>query len=346
MNKISGKELNLLKTLEILKSNRFVSFYHFNNLSKREWDTIKQKLRKIETQDIPVNERQEGGKKKEGRTQVLPLSNLLLERTPLVQSKDKQYIMNNKGVTTKRKLKGAEVELLVLKSKAVVKALYPFLFYSQSCQGVEQTADTCAPALPPVALHQVAEQSRRNLLLDPLRASVPTRLLPASWPFLALRSHGTSNKLLQQTLVGTKQEEMVLNTIYSLLLEKIYCQANNQLEFTLNPTPAARINSLINAFYLIEGPTLLVGASTIKGFKESARQLEKEKSLVFVGGVLENQFINHLDLKDCLKTFLPTSTNLLQTLNYPLMIPPLNYYSNKLLFLLQKRQESLKKEEL
>ena len=341
MNKISGKELNLLKTLEILKSNRFVSFYHFNNLSKREWDAIKQKLRKIETQDIPVNERQEGGKEKEGKTQVLPLSNLLLERTALVQSKDKQYIRNNKGVTTKRKLKGAEVELLVLKSKAVVKALYPFLFYSQSCQGVEQTADTCAPALPPVALHQVAEQSRKNLLLDPLRASVPTRLLAASWPFAR-----TSNKLLQHTLVGTKQEEMVLNVSDSLLLEKIYCTANNQLGFTLNPTPAARINSLINAFYLIEGPTLLVGASTIKGFKESARQLEKEKSLVFVGGVLENQFINHLDLKDCLKTFLPTSTNLLQTLSYPLMIPPLNYYSNKLLFLLQKRQESLKKEEL
>ena len=270
MNKISGKELNLLKTLEILKSNRFVSFYHFNNLSKREWDTIKQKLRKIETQDIPSNESQGGNKEKKGRTQVLPLSNLLLERTALVSLGTKSNLSlktvnrttnSNKdivhtGVTTKRKLKGFKVELLVLKSKAVVKALYPFLSYSHHCQGVKQTVST------------------------------------------------------------------------------------------LNPTPAPRINSLINAFHLIEGPTLLVGASTIEGFKESARQLEKEKSLVFVGGVLENQFINHLDLKDCLKTFLPTSANLLQTLNTPLMISPLNYYSNKLVFLLQKRQESFKKEEL
>ena len=114
----------------------------------------------------------------------------------------------------------------------------------------------------------------------------------------------------------------------------------------LRATVPTRINSLINAFYLIEGPTLLVGTSTIEGFKESGRQLEKEKNLVFVGGVLENQFINHLDLKDCLKTFLPTSANLLQTFSYSLMIPPLNYYSNKLLFLFQKRQESLKKKEV
>ena len=314
MNKISGKELNLLKTLEILKSNRFVSFYHFNNLSKREWDTIKLALRKIKTQDIPSNERQEKDKEKGARKIVLSLSNLLVERAALVQSNLKQLARNSKGVTTEKELKEAQVELLVLKSKAVVKALYPFLFSSQSCQGVEQTVDTCPPAL--LCAKQFAEQGQHTL----------TR--PAS------------------LIASYRAKQMVLNVMYSLLPEKGACKANNQLGFTLNPTPAARINSLVNAFCLIEGPTLLVGASTIKGFKESARQLEKEKGLVFVGGVLENQFINHLDLKDCLKTSLPTPANLLQTLNYPLMIPPLNYYSNKLLFLLQKRQESLKKEKL
>ena len=325
MNKISGKELNLLKTLEILKSNRFVSFYHFNNLSKKEWDTIKLQLRKIETQDIPSNESKGANKEKKGKTQVLPLSNLLLERTALVQSNKchKQSPTNLKGVTTKRKLKGAEVELLVLKSKAVVKALYPFLFYSHPCQGVEQTVNTYPLALVQTSFaKQFAEQNTGK----PLSTTV-----------------GTLYKFANQGSKHLHPKQSLENVNDSLLPEKISYKANNQLGFTLNPD---RINSLINAFYLIEGPTLLVGASTIEGFKESGRQLEKEKSLVFVGGVLENQFINHLDLKDCLKTFLPTSANLLQTLNYPLMIPPLNYYSNKLLFLLQKRQESLKKEEL
>ena len=81
MNKISGKELNLLKTLEILKSNRFVSFYHFNNLSKREWDTIKLQLRKIETQDGTVNKNREGLKEKEFKKKVLPPIDLLVDRT-------------------------------------------------------------------------------------------------------------------------------------------------------------------------------------------------------------------------------------------------------------------------
>ena len=245
MNKISGKELNLLKTLEILKSNRFVSFYHFNNLSKRRWDTIKQKLRKIETQDIPVKKSFTEKKEKSKKTIFLPLNNLLLDRTEAMNwyVAGNSMLTNNKGITTKRDLKRAEIELLVLKSKAVVKNLYSLL---------------------------------------------PEKNLP--YP------------------------------------------------------PVSRINSIINAFCLIDGPTLLVGAYTVEGFKECARQLEKEKSLVFVGGVLENQFINHLDLKDCLKTFLPTSANLLQTLNYPLTIPPLYYISNKLLFLLQERQESLKKD--
>lgn len=298
MNKISGKELNLLKTLEILKSNRFVSFYHFNNLSKREWDTIKLQLRKIETQDGTVNKNREGLKEKEFKKKVLPPIDLLVDRTAryYVQSNNlskKELLVkivgrnsnkDIKGVTTKRELKGTQVELLVLKSRAVVKALYPFLFYSQICQGVEQTVDILNPALlvgRAVPSAKFANSFAEQRAGDPLRATVPTR-----------------------------------------------------------------INSLINAFYLIEGPTLLVGTSTVEGFKESARQLEKEKGLVFVGGVLENQFINHLDLKDCLKTFLPSSANFLQTLNSTLMIPPLSYYSNKLLFLLQKRRKSLKKGKL
>ena len=333
MNKISGKELNLLKTLEILKSNRFVSFYHFNNLSKREWDTIKLQLRKIETQGIPSKEKstQEEDKERKGKTQVLPLlrtrSNLLLERTAqklYVQSKDKQVPTKNKSVTAKRKLKGAEVELLVLKSKAVVKALYPFLFSSQNCQGVEQTIDTF-----PLALR-------------------------------AVRAKHAKSTHVQSVAENFEHKQVVLNVSDSLLPEESAKHShaledgNARTGLYLNPVNPvrafpfsnARINSLI--FYLIEGPTLLVGASTIEGFKESAKQLEKEKGLVFVGGVLENQFINHLDLKDCLKTSCEatTSANLLQTLNYALMIPPLSYYSNKLLFLLQKRQESLKKEEV
>ena len=372
MNKISGKKLNLLKTLEILKSNQFVSFYHFNNLSKREWDTIKLQLRKIETQDIPSNESERGDKEKKARTQVLPLltagstrSNLLLERTALVLPRTKSNLLLKqvpsnsnklvKGVTTKRKLKGAEVELLVLKSKAVVKALYPFLFYSQSClasHGVEQTVHTYPLALRGTsttceasreAISKAIKQRDRFATegSDPLSITVATRLGDRDRDRAKHHGHRHGHTLTHK--------QSLLNVSDSLLPEKSACylrSANNQLGFTLNPVPAARINSLINAFYLIEGPTLLVGASTIEGFKESARQLEKEKSLVFVGGVLENQFINHLDLKDCLKTSLPTSANLLQTLNYPLMIPPLNYYSNKLLFSLQKRQESLKKEEL
>ena len=68
-----------------------------------------------------------------------------------------------------------------------------------------------------------------------------------------------------------------------------------------------RVTSLTRALSLIEGPTSLIGASTVEGFKESARHLEKEKGLVFVGGVLENQFVNHLDLKDCLKRDLLSS---------------------------------------
>ena len=329
MNKISGKELNLLKTLEILKSNRFISFYHFNNLSKREWDTIKLQLRKIETQEwfSPVNHSQGANKEKKGEKKVL-----LLERTAPVQSKTsllvKQVNSNTlkgiKSVTTKKELKGAQVELLVLKSKAVVKALYPFLFNSQRCQEVEQTVDTSPQNLR--AVHKPSVHSKAS-------TSVGTKL-------------GVPTSLRKSRHV----KEKISNVSDSLLPEKSACQANNQLGFTLNPTPNVlekdRINSLINAFYLIEGPTLLVGASTIEGFKESGRQLEKEKSLVFVGGVLENQFINHLDLKDCLKTFLPTSANLLQTFSYPLMIPPLNYYSNKLLFLFQKRQELLKKKQV
>ncbi len=374
MNKISGKKLNLLKTLEILKSNQFVSFYHFNNLSKKEWDTIKLQLRKIETQDIPSNESEGGDKEKKGRTQVLPLltagstrSNLLLERTALVLPRTKSNLLLKqvpsnsnklvKGVTTKRKLKGAEVELLVLKSKAVVKALYPFLFYSQSClasHGVEQTVHTYPLALRGTSTTCEASREAISKAIskaikqrdcfategsDPLSTTVATLIGDRDRD--PSHGHGHGHTLTHK--------QSLLNVSDSLLPEKSACylrSANNQLGFTLNPVPAARINSLINAFYLIEGPTLLVGASTIEGFKESARQLEKEKSLVFVGGVLENQFINHLDLKDCLKTSLPTSANLLQTLNYPLMIPPLNYYSNKLLFSLKKRQESLKKEEL
>ena len=318
MNKISGKELNLLKTLEILKSNRFVSFYHFNNLSKREWDTIKQKLRKIETQENPVNENLQGNKEKRFRTIVSPLSNL-----EKVASNS-----NNKGVTTKRGLKLAEVELLVLKSKAVVKNLYPLLFYSQSCQGVEQTGRNCPDPLG-------VEQRESK----PLGATVPTQILKKN-----CANYGTTAQGLLCTQMVLKEKDSHLPTESETYLMRSERSANNQLGSPLNPTLYKRINSITKNFYLIQGPTLLVGASTIKGFKESARQLEKEKSLVFVGGVLENQFINHLDLKDCLKTYLPTSANLLQTLNKPLMIPPLNHYSNKLLFLLQKRQKSLKKD--
>ena len=322
MNKISGKELNLLKTLEILKSNRFVSFYHFNNLSKREWDAIKLQLRKIETQDIPSNKSQGENKERKGRTRGLPLSNLSLERTALVQSKISLLLKTSptvlgitnkdiKDVTTKRELKTAKVELLVLKSKAVVKALYPFLFYSHRCPEVKQT----------VYSYPLALRAEQNI----------------GKPLLRITSVGKKLDLKPK-----KVKQVVLNVSNSLLPEKGACKANNQLGKDLNKNPADRTNSLIKAFHLVEGPTLLVGASTIEGFKESARQLEKEKSLLFVGGVLENQFINHLDLKDCLNTFLPTSANLLQTFNYLLMIPPLNYYSNRLLFLLQKRQKSLK----
>ena len=394
MNKISGKELNLLKTLEILKSNRFISFYHFNNLSKREWDTIKLQLRKIETQEwfSPVNDSRGANKDKKKGKKVS-----LLERTAPVQSKIsllvKQVNSNSlkdiKSVTTKKELKGAQVELLVLKSKAVVKALYPFLFNSQRCQEVEQTVDTY-----PQNLRAVHDPSKLGVAMQSTGGAkvsvghVPQHVSLIGDPSLigdlrdpshqVLKGHNhvghVGHQVLKQfaeqntgkpfvqskasTSVGTKLgvptslrksghvKEKISNVSDSLLPEKSACQANNQLGFTLNPTEKDRINSLINAFYLIEGPTLLVGASTIEGFKESGRQLEKEKNLVFVGGVLENQFINHLDLKDCLKTFLPTSANLLQTFSYSLMIPPLNYYSNKLLFLFQKRQESLKKKEV
>ena len=286
MTKTSGKKLNLLKSLEILQSNPFISFYHFNNLSKKEWDEIKLELKELlRTKRVALNLKG------------------LFNKTCQADKAAKGFFAG--------KREPFEVKVLVLKSKAVVKLLGPLLLAANNQKKVEET---------PNFVQSVACEAKHTYYPKRCKAHLSSAA--------TVRSKAKGGKGLQD--VPRKPNNLA-------------CFAGaKQACGTQETAFKDRVSSLTRALSLIEGPTLLVGAFTVEGFRESAKRLEKEKGLVFVGGVLENQFINHLDLKDCLKRDLLSPAHLVQTLRLSLTIPPLAYYSNKLLFLLQKRQESLR----
>ena len=343
MTKTSGKKLNLLKSLEILQSNPFISFYHFNNLSKKEWDEIKLKLREIcALQPLakvtwnPEGLSDKTCRKGEGS------STQTVERdytapflgnpwSPCFGNQENQGLprkgestlskglhLLNKGFfveaaslglfpreTNKRKHKGIRVNVLVMKSKAVVKVLRPLLSATNNQEIIEENTHSTLGFLG------FRGKKPKGSFTTPF-ANPGEKLL--SVPRVPVRS---KDEPLPRTHLGIASQEQ--ETAFK-----------------------DRTTSLKRALSLIEGPTLLIGTSTIEGFKESARRLEKEKQVVFVGGVLESQFINHLDLKACLNLNLLRPAHLVQTLKLSLIVTPLAFYSNKLLFLLQKRQESLK----
>ena len=74
---------------------------------------------------------------------------------------------------------------------------------------------------------------------------------------------------------------------------------------------------------LFQGPTFLIGISSVKELKPVFNIIKKQKKCVFVGGLYQGQLINHLDVEYLLKVEKVAYTNLLSTLQSTLYLTPI-----------------------
>ena len=94
-------------------------------------------------------------------------------------------------------------------------------------------------------------------------------------------------------------------------------------------------NSFENIHNLFQGPTLLIGVSSLEQSKQVLYYTRKEKKLIFVGGLYKKKQINHLDLDYLLKLEKGVHANLINTLQYPLYSTALTTQSVNLYYLLK-----------
>lgn len=92
-------------------------------------------------------------------------------------------------------------------------------------------------------------------------------------------------------------------------------------------------------YTLFQGPTLLIGVSSLEQSKQVLYYTRKEKKLIFVGGLYKKKQINHLDLNYLLKLEKGVHGNLINTLQYPLYSTTLTPQSVNLYYLLKSYKD-------
>ena len=332
MTKTSGKKLNLLKSLEILQSNSFISFYHFNNLSKKEWDEIKIPLKELlRTERVALNLKSFPNKTWQADKTVTKKAVPRNQHTCALQPLGWPFLGTNElgNLFCKESGNKETNQLTQLVGSASQPGGKQGTVGKQSCEKPH--------LLTKEETNFAGEKEVSQLLVLKSKAVVKLlgRLLlnlnPSGFPSWKTEIGNQARGC--EAILSTEDTNLGLKWVSYFGEPRV---ANQETAFK------DRVSSLTKALSFIEGPTLLIGANTVTGFKESANLLEKKKEIVFVGGVLENQFINHLDLKMCLNKSLCSVLDLVQTLKWSLIIPFPAYCSNKLLFLLQTRQDSLR----
>ena len=92
---------------------------------------------------------------------------------------------------------------------------------------------------------------------------------------------------------------------------------------------------------LFQGPTFLMGITSLEKCKQVFDFTKKHKKLIFVGGIYQNQIINHLDLDYLLKVHKFAYPTLLSNLQSNLYFPVITTPLIRLCHLLEFYQKSL-----
>ena len=97
---------------------------------------------------------------------------------------------------------------------------------------------------------------------------------------------------------------------------------------------------------LFQGPTFLIGMTSPEECEILFNIIKKQKKLIFVGGLYQGQYINHLDLSSILKGEKKVYTDLINVFQYTLSTCLISTYFTPLYSLLRKAsfQELGKKE--
>ena len=90
---------------------------------------------------------------------------------------------------------------------------------------------------------------------------------------------------------------------------------------------------------LFQTPTFLMGINSLEKCKQVFDLTKKHKKLIFVGGIYQNQIINHLDLDYLLKVQEFAYPTLLSNLQYNLELSPVTNTLIRLCHLLEFYQE-------
>ena len=88
---------------------------------------------------------------------------------------------------------------------------------------------------------------------------------------------------------------------------------------------------------LFQGPTFLIGMSSPEECEVVFKIIKKQKKLIFVGGLYQGQYINHLDLSSILKGEKQVYTDLINLFQYSLYTCLISSYLTPLYSLLRKR---------
>ena len=94
--------------------------------------------------------------------------------------------------------------------------------------------------------------------------------------------------------------------------------------------------------YLFQGPTFLIGIHSPQECEPVFNIIKKQKKCVFVGGLYQGQYINHLDYEYLLKVEKGAYTNLVSTLQSLLHLIPITRSSVQLYYLLNYYKKDTK----
>ena len=92
---------------------------------------------------------------------------------------------------------------------------------------------------------------------------------------------------------------------------------------------------------LFQGPTFIIGISSPQECGPVFNILNTQKKCVFVGGLYQGKYINHLDVKYLLKVEKVAYTNLCSTLQSLLYLTPITTKTSSLYYLLKFYKDSI-----
>ena len=159
-----------------------------------------------------------------------------------------------------------------------------------------------------------------------------------------IRSHSISNFLEKNLLLFffnynhvTIQEWRVIKNHFSKIKNVSKVVVKNQIAD--NVIKKKTIKPFEKLSTLFQGPTLLIGMNSPEECEILFNIIKKHKKLIFVGGLYQGQYINHLDLPSILKGEIRVYTNLINLFQSSLCTCLISTYFSPLYSLLRKRKD-------